>query len=327
MTLHLSSSYKLIFILALLTVLASPATRRTHANAQHAAPLPPIKPAEFKGDIRIDGSQVVLPISQRVAKLFKLDGFVGLITVDGTGSAKGIQRLCKGEIDIADSDVPMTPEQIKTCTANKVEPLQFKVATMSRQSRLVEDLTQDQLRAILSGKAKTWKDVDPKWPAQKISLLVPPPDSGTYEYLSDQIFKDAETDLKKRYGLMAAVPGVTLEPDFDVIAKKVSANNFSLGLVGYAYYQKHRSQLRVVSVDGVTPNDRTVRPDNANKYSFTRPLFVISSAKSIKSKPQVNAFLNYYLLTVNSVIADVGYFAQPPEMYEEAKKLWLGAQK
>ena len=276
---------------------------------------------------------MVLPISQRMGKLFKMDGFVGEITVDGAGSGKGIQRLCKGEVDIADSDVPMTLEQIKACTANKVEPLQFKVAidavvlVVSRQSRLVEDLTKAQLRAIFSGKVKTWKDVDPKWPAQKISLFVPPPDSGTYEYISDQLFKDSESDLKKRNGLLAAVPGVTLDSDFEVIAKKVSTNNFNLGLVGYAYYQKHRSQLRAVSVDGVTPNDRTVRPDNANKYAFTRPLFVISSAKSIKSKPQVSAFLNYYLLTVNSVIADVGYFAQSTETYEEAKKLWLSAQK
>ena len=161
MTLHSSSPYKFVFILAflaLLTVLACSGAKQINADANYAVPLPPVKPAEFKGDIKIEGSRVVLPISQRMGKLFKMDGFVGEITVDGAGSGKGIQRLCKGEVDIADSDVPMTLEQIKACTANKVEPLQFKVAidavvlVVSRQSRLVEDLTKAQLRSIFSGK-------------------------------------------------------------------------------------------------------------------------------------------------------------------------------
>ena len=44
---------------------------------------------------------------------------------------------------------------------------------------------------------------------------------------------------------------------------------------------------------------------------ISRPLFIYSDAKIIKEKPQVAAFIYFYLSNVNDNIVDVGYFPAP----------------
>ena len=72
---------------------------------------------------------------------------------------------------------------------------------------------------------------------------------------------------------------------------------------GYAYYQEHADELRAVSVDGVAPSAETV--DNG-EYPLARPLYIYTTAAVLQEKPQVAAFVDYYLNHVNAVI-DAGW--------------------
>ena len=45
----------------------------------------------------------------------------------------------------------------------------------------------------------------------------------------------------------------------------------------------------------------------------------------MQSKPQVAAFINYFLTYVNDEILDVGYFPASQAALDEAKQLWLDA--
>jgi phosphate transport system substrate-binding protein len=45
----------------------------------------------------------------------------------------------------------------------------------------------------------------------------------------------------------------------------------------------------------------------------------------MNSKPQVAAFINYYLTFVNDEITDVGYFPASEEALNESRQLWLDA--
>jgi phosphate transport system substrate-binding protein len=58
----------------------------------------------------------------------------------------------------------------------------------------------------------------------------------------------------------------------------------------------------------VEPNQSTV---DEGTYPLARPLFIYSDAKIIAEKPQVAAFLYFYLSNVNDNIVDVGYFPAP----------------
>ncbi len=58
-------------------------------------------------------------------------------------------------------------------------------------------------------------------------------------------------------------------------------------------------------------------------YPLARPLFMYSTATILQEKPQVAAFVNYYLTYVNDEIVDVGYFPANMEVLNAAKAAWL----
>ena len=80
----------------------------------------------------------------------------------------------------------------------------------------------------------------------------------------------------------------------------------------------------MLSVDGVAANAANV--DNAT-YPLARPIFIYSDAKIMNDKPQVAAFIVYYLTYVNEALKKVGYFPAPAAEQKKAKQAWLDAVK
>lgn len=297
------------------------------ASAQ--SKLPPVTPADVKGNIVIAGSSTVYPVTQKMAETFKNDGYTGNITVDSIGSGAGITRFCRGEIDIANSSRAMTPAEIETCKKNGRDPIQFQVGidaltiAMSRQNKFVNSLNRKQIALIYSGKAKTWKDVNSKWPAEQIKLFSPGTDSGTYDYFTEEIFKE-ETAAAKRRAIVSAVPGIQLSEDDNVLVQGVEGSNNAIGYFGYAYYLEEKAKLKAIGYEGVLPSDRTVANGS---YKFARPLYVITTGKIMKDKPQVASFMNYYLTNTDKIIKAVGYFPAPAAKLTESVNAWLNATK
>jgi phosphate transport system substrate-binding protein len=102
----------------------------------------------------------------------------------------------------------------------------------------------------------------------------------------------------------------------------VQGSPYAIGYFGYAYYQENEDELKALNVEGVTPSAESV---NDGSYALARPLFIYSDAAIMQAKPQVAAFINYYLTHVNEEIRDVGYFPAGQAL-ELAKQAWLDAQ-
>lgn len=301
-----------------------------YARAQRAVELPPVKPAEAKGAIIVSGSPTMYGLTVKVGEQFKADGFTGSLSITSTNTTSGVESFCKGEIDLVNAVRAMTPKEIADCKASGRVPLQLKVGVdavviaVSRNNRFVDGLTKDQAAQIFSGKLKTWREVNPKWPAENIVLYSPAPALATYSYLSEQLFADTITDTAKRNAVIAAVPGVKLMDDFNQIAKSVTKSNFAMGYVGYSFYAANRARLRVVAYESVLANDKTVP---ANQYALSRPLYLVTSPKLLKEKPQVAMFVNYYLVKVSLIAPTVGYFPEPEKQLSDAKTAFLDALK
>lgn len=307
----------------------SAAVIATSSGAFAQTKLPPVVPAEVKGNIVIAGSSTVYPLTQKVAEDFKKDGYADNITVDSVGSGAGITRFCRGEIDIANSSRAMTPAEIETCKKNGRDPIQFLVGVdaltiaMSRQNKFVNSLNRKQIALIYSGKAVTWKDVNAKWPAEPIKLFSPGTDSGTYDYFTEEVYKE-EKDAKVRRAIVSAVPGIQLSEDDNVLVKGVEGSQYAIGYFGFAYYVEEKARLKAVGYEGVLPSERTV---GNNSYKFARPLFIITTGKIMKDKPQVGAFVNYYYTNVDKVIKGVGYFPTPAAKTTEMRTLFVNSIK
>jgi ABC-type phosphate transport system substrate-binding protein len=58
---------------------------------------------------------------------------------------------------------------------------------------------------------------------------------------------------------------------------------------------------------------------------LARPLFIYSAQNILEEKPQVAAFINYYLTNAEEVVTEVGYFPVSTEALNASKRAWLDA--
>jgi phosphate transport system substrate-binding protein len=276
------------------------------------------------GDIVMAGSSTVFPLAERMAERFEDEGYGGLITIDSIGSGAGYERFCvTGESDIANASRAIRDTEIASCAEIGRVPIEFRVGTdalavvVSAENDFVDDLTFEQLAAIFSGTAATWADVDPSWPAEPIQLFSPGSDSGTFDYFVEEIFDEDETQILN-------APGIQLSEDDNVLVQGVLGSPYAIGYFGYAYYVENADTLKVLSVEGVEPSQVNV---DAGSYPLARPLFIYSDPAIMMDKPQVAAFINFFLTYVNEEIIDVGYFPAPAADLEGAMEAWLAANQ
>ncbi|MFA6681978.1 MAG: phosphate-binding protein, partial [Sphaerochaeta sp.] len=93
---------------------------------------------------------------------------------------------------------------------------------------------------------------------------------------------------------------------------------------GYAYYAENTASLNILDIEGIEASAANV--DNGT-YPLARPLFLYSDATIMRSKPQVAAFIDFYLSYVNEEIVGVGYFPAHEEALKKGQALWLEAMK
>jgi len=274
------------------------------APSSGSVELPEVDPLGVTGDIITAGSSTVFPLSERMAERFQDEGYGGNITVDSIGSGAGFERFCvAGETDISNASRPIKESEIASCGEIGRTPIEFRVGTdalaiaVSQANDFVAEVTLAELAQIFST-AERWSDVRPEWPAEPIQRFSPGTDSGTFDYFVEELFEeDAEPIL--------AADNLQLSEDDNVLVQGIEGSPYAIGYFGYAYYQENEDKLKALAVESVEP---TAESAEDGSYPLARPLFIYSDAQIIQEKPQVGAFINFYLTNVNDEILDVGYF-------------------
>ena len=282
--------------------------------------LPAVDPAEYSGEIVTAGSSTVFPLSERMAELWEDEGGP-TVTVDSIGSGAGFERFCvNAETDISNASRPIDDDEVNACRENGREVIEFRVGTdalaiaVSSENDFLENLTLEQL-ALAFTTAQTWADIDPSWPSETIRRFSPGTDSGTYDYFVEEVLDGNQDPILN-------ASNIQFSEDDNVLVQGVEGSPYAVGYFGYAYYQENTSRLKALSVEGVSPTAETAE---SGEYPLARPLFIYSAKEILQEKPQVAAFINYYLTYVNEEILDVGYFPASVEALDQAKQNWLDA--
>lgn len=280
---------------------AEPTAAPVEATEDPAAAFSPLN---VTGDVITAGSSTVFPLSERMAERFNDEGFAGTVTVESVGSGAGIERFCvDGDTDIANSSRGIREEEIASCEAIGRTPLEFRVGTdalsvvVSTANDFATDVTTEEL-ALIFGTATNWSDVRPEWPAEPILRFIPGTDSGTFDYFVEHVYDSDETTI-------LAAGNTQLSEDDNVLVQGVLGSPYAVGFFGFAYYVENQDTLKALSIDGVAPSEQTA---SDNSYPLSRPLFIYSDATIMNDKPQVAAFIHFYLTHVNEEVLDVGYF-------------------
>ena len=291
--------------------------------AEQTGLLPVVNPAEYSGNIALAGSSTVFPLAERMADLFRQEGFAGEITIDSVGTGGGFERFCvAGDTDIANASRPIKDEELANCESIGRTPIEFRVGTdalaivVSQENTFLTNVTFDQLALIFST-AELWSDVDPAWPQEPILRFIPGTDSGTFDYFVEEVFDKEQDPILNAANLQQS-------EDDNVLVQGVLGSPYAIGFFGFAYYQENAGQLKALSIDGIAPEADTAE---SGEYPLARPLFIYSDASILQAKPQVAAFINFFLTYVNDEILDVGYFPASEAAMEEAMQAWLGAME
>jgi len=282
--------------------------------------LPEVDPLDYPvGEIVTAGSSTVFPLSERMAERWT-DAGGAAPSIASIGSGAGFERFCvEGETDISNASRAIRDSERESCKAIGREAIEFRVGsdalavTVSVANDFVSDVTMDELAMIFSS-AETWSDVRAEWPAEAIMRFIPGTDSGTFDYFVEAVFDEAEEPI------LSANP--QLSEDDNVLVQGISGSAYAIGFFGYAYYIENQDALNILSIEGIEANAQTT---DDGSYPLARPLFIYSDAGIMAEKPQVAAFISFYLTQVNNEVIDVGYFPASASALNAAKSAYLDA--
>ncbi len=295
-------------------------------------PMAMYAPDAVEGDIITAGSSTVFPVTERMAELFQQEGYTGNITVDSIGTGAGFERFCvAGESDISNASRAIKDSEKEACVAIGREPLEFRVGTdalavvVSAENDFATNLTKEQLGKIYTGEFTTWDQVDASFPAETILVYSPGSDSGTFDYFVEAVVApltpnaDGKADTKLGEEALLALEGAQFSEDDNVLVQGVEGSPYAIGYFGYAYFVENSGALKALNIEGVEPNQEAV---DAGDYPLARPLFIYSTASIMQEKPQVAAFIYFYLNNLEDNIVDIGYFPAPAADLQGAMDAW-----
>lgn len=292
-------------------------------SQEAAAPAAPAEgeaaaPAALAGTVRIDGSSTVLPISEAIAEEFLTAAPEVRVSVGSSGTGGGFKKFMANEIDINDASRPVKAEEVEMGKAAGIEYLEIEVAydglsiVVNPSNTFVDYLTVAELKKIWEpgSTVDSWNDVRPEWPDQPLRLYGAGTDSGTFDYFTETVMGEAG----------ASRPDYTASEDDNILVQGVAGDEGALGFFGFAYYEASASQLKLVPVDGGTgPISPSMQTISDGSYSpLSRPLFIYVN-KASAARPEVRAFVDFYLDTAATIAADVGYVPLPADMYAADK--------
>jgi phosphate binding protein len=271
-----------------------------------------------------------------MAERFKDEGFAGNITIDSIGSGAGFERFCKaGETDISNASRKIKDSEVENCKAINRTPLEFRVGTdalaivVSGENDFLTGVTLEELAKIFSKDFTRWSDVRPEWPNENILRFSPGTDSGTFDYFVEDVMApaypvDGKANIEAGEKAILDAANLQLSEDDNVLVQGVEGSRYAIGYFGFAYYQENADRLRAIMVNGIEPSGETAEN---GQYPLARPLFIYSAASIIQARPQVAAFINFFLSYVNEEISDVGYFPASQAALDASRQALLNALK
>jgi phosphate transport system substrate-binding protein len=305
-----------------LPTLAPAATAQAVTVQPAATPLPePTTRPDLSGEIIIDGSSTVYPITELAMQQFAEIAPNVRIQLGVSGTGGGFKKFCAGITDISDASRPIKPDESEICRANGIEFVEIPVAfdgisvIVNLENRWVQCMTVDELKQMWApdseGKIVTWKQIRADWPDQPFKLYAPGIDSGTHDYFTAAIVGKEDASRNDYIGS---------EDDYILMQRVIEEKN-GIAYVGFAYYQEYTDKVSVVAVDGgngcVSPSIETIT--NGTYTPLARPLFIYVRNDRL-DRPEVEAFVTFYLDNAADLVQAARYIPLPPRVYELVKQ-------
>lgn len=284
--------------------------------------------AKLTGEVLVDGSSTVYPLSEAVAEDFRTVQPLIKVTVGESGTGGGFKKFSRAETDINNSSRSIRPEEVEACKANNVAYLALEVAydglavIVNPKNTWAQDIKVSELKMLwepnAQGKILRWNQIRPEWPDKEIHLYGAGTASGTFDYFTEAIVGKAKSSRGD----------YTASEDDNVLVQGIASDELALGYFGLAYYEHNKEKLRLLPVDDekvengdgpIFPTLETVK--NKTYAPLSRPLFIYINSKSLE-REALRAFVSYYIDNTSKLATEVGYIPLNADEYESSKQNW-----
>lgn len=277
--------------------------------------------AAARRNIHIVGSSTVYPFATSVAERFaRANPSLRPPVIESTGTGAGMKLFCAGVgerfPDIANASRRMKASEGRACAQNgvtRVTEIQIGldglVMAGSHRSPALSLTTRDIYMALAAtpfgkpNRARTWRDVNARLPAIPISVIGPPPTSGTRDALAELLLtppceknaamaamKKANEARFKQICTKIREDGAFIQAgeNDNLIVRKLGSTPGAYGIFGYSFLEENASTLRGVTINGVAPSYGTI---SNFSYPGARPLYIYVKNQHATAIPGIRQYV------------------------------------
>jgi phosphate transport system substrate-binding protein len=220
--------------------------------------------------ITLAGSTAFQPFAEKLADHYMLSHAEVAITIQGGGSALGIQSALSGVAQVGMADLVKLPKEADALKSIVVA--RDGIAVVANPANAITGLTLEQVRGIFSGTVKNWKEV------------------GGADHAINVISREAGSGTRTSFEQI--IGGVTLTAnaliqDSNGTIRETVANDANA--VGYLSHGLINEKIKPLTVDGFSCVEKDIK---SGEYKLVRPIFLVFKAEV---SPACHAFLDYLL--------------------------------
>lgn len=254
---------------------------------------------ELTGEVRLDGSSTVGPLSEVAAELYMQEQPGVRVTVAISGTGGGFQKFCIGETDANNSSRLISEDEIATCESNGIGHDFIQVANDALSIVVSRDLPVDCLTVAqvsqiwdAGSTVMTWGDIDgldipDEIRDEPLTPYGPGSDSGTFDYFTEEINGEVG-QIRTDY--------IDIGEDDLAAVTAIEGDPFAMGYIPFSYYQESIDKVKALAIDDGNGCVEST-PENVENLSYTplgRGLFVFFSDTAL-ARPEVLDFANFYI--------------------------------
>jgi phosphate transport system substrate-binding protein len=223
-----------------------------------------------RDSVILAGSTAFQPFAEKLAEQYMSTRADADITVQGGGSAVGVQSALSGAAQIGMADLVTLPPEAKDLTA--VAVARDGIALVANPKSGITNLTTEQIRGIFNGTITSWKDLGGD--DHPITVVSREAGSGTRSS-----FEDIVTGIR-------LTPNAIVQDSNGTIRETVANDAYAIGYLSHGLVN---DRIKSITVDG---NPCTTEAIMAGKYVLARPIYLLTKGAPAGA---AKGFIDYVL--------------------------------
>jgi phosphate transport system substrate-binding protein len=308
-------------------------------------------PAMARDTISIVGSSTVYPFATVVAERFGRNTDFATPKIESTGSGGGLKLFCQGvgvqHPDITNASRRMKKSELDMCQANGVKEITevrigadgIVMANSKEAEKLDFSLKQiflalakdvpnpDGSNELIANPYMKWSEIDPSLPDMDISVMGPPPTSGTrdafvelamesgckqFDMIAQMEDEDEDKFKTVCHSMRIDGPFVEAGENDNLIVQRLAQDPDTFGIFGYSFLMENTGQIQAATVNGVEPTPEAISSD---QYPVARSLWFYVKKAHVGVVPGIQEYISEFTSEGtwgdNGYLVDVGLIPNP----------------